>query len=178
MSYGASLLRKTKVLGWYKHAECLNSGGQNCLGEHFPPSQARCEFAESWQRSSREAVDFREERSMDQCRSRLKLPENFERHWSILISGEIHMDQSSVHTFSWGNSYGPMVLKVLLKFPSAMALVHGWLFPGLQVFWRNVCRKLRAFRGSSSISAPFPVELNSHVRPLSWDTQTMMHLGF
>ena len=27
------------------------------------------------------------------------------------------MDQSSVHTFSWGNSYGPMVLKVLLKFP-------------------------------------------------------------
>ena len=54
---------------------------------------------------------------MDQYRSRLKLSENFERHWSILISGEIHMDQSLVHTFSWGNSYGPMVLKVLLKFP-------------------------------------------------------------
>ena len=27
------------------------------------------------------------------------------------------MDQSLVHTFSWGNSYGPMVLKVLQKFP-------------------------------------------------------------
>ena len=39
------------------------------------------------------------------------------------------MDQSLVHTFSWGNSYGPMVLKVLLKFPPTLALVHGWLFP-------------------------------------------------
>ena len=37
---------------------------------------------------------------MDQYRSRLKLSENFERHWSILISGEIHMDQSLVHTYS------------------------------------------------------------------------------
>ena len=37
--------------------------------------------------------------SIDQCRSRLKLSEKFERHWSILISGEIHMDQSLVHTF-------------------------------------------------------------------------------
>ena len=27
---------------------------------------------------------------MDQCRSRLTLSENFERHWSILISGKIH----------------------------------------------------------------------------------------
>ena len=71
----------------------------------------------------------REEHSMDQYRWRLKLPENFERHWSILISGEIHMDQSLVHTFSWGNSYGPMVLKVLLKFPPTLVLVHGWLFP-------------------------------------------------
>ena len=72
----------------------------------------------------------REEHSMDQCRSRLKLSENFERHWSIPISGEIHMDQSLVHTFSWGNSYGPMVLKVLQKFPPTLVLVHGWLFPG------------------------------------------------
>ena len=64
-----------------------------------------------------------------QCRSRLKLSENFERHWSIRISGEIHVDQSLVHTFSWGNSYGPMVLKVLLKFPPTLVLVHGWLFP-------------------------------------------------
>ena len=31
---------------------------------------------------------------MDQCRSRLKLSENFERHWSIPF---------------WGNSYGPMI---------------------------------------------------------------------
>ena len=71
----------------------------------------------------------REERSMNQCRSRQKLLESFERHWSLLISGEIPMDQSLVHTFSWGNSYGPMVLKVLLKFPPTLALVHGWLFP-------------------------------------------------
>ena len=68
---------------------------------------------------------------MDQYRSRLKLSENFERHWSIQISGEIHMDQLLVHTFSWGNSYGPMVLKVLLKFPPTLVLVHGWLFPVL-----------------------------------------------
>ena len=74
-------------------------------------------------------LSHREEHSMDQYRSRLKLSENFERHWSIRISGEIHMDQSLVHTFSWGNSYGPMVLKVLLKFPPALVLVHGWLFP-------------------------------------------------
>ena len=39
------------------------------------------------------------------------------------------MDQSLVHTFSWGNSYGPMVLKVLQKFPPTLLLVHGWLFP-------------------------------------------------
>ena len=37
---------------------------------------------------------------MNQCRSRPKLSENFECHWSIPISGEIHMDQSLVHTFS------------------------------------------------------------------------------
>ena len=61
--------------------------------------------------------------------SRLKLSENFQDHWSIRILGEIHMDQSLVHTFSWGNSYGPMVLKVLWKFPPTLALVHGWLFP-------------------------------------------------
>ena len=50
----------------------------------------------------------KEEHSMDQCRSRLKLSEDFERYWSIRISGDIHMDQSLVHTFSWGNSYGPI----------------------------------------------------------------------
>ena len=71
----------------------------------------------------------REKHSMDQCRSRPKLSENFESHWSIPFPGEIHMDQSLVHTFSWGNSYGPMVLKVLWKFPPTLVLVHGWLFP-------------------------------------------------
>ena len=39
------------------------------------------------------------------------------------------MDQSLVNTFSWGNSYGPMVLKVLPKFAPTLGLVHGWLFP-------------------------------------------------
>ena len=39
------------------------------------------------------------------------------------------MDQSLVHTFFWGNSYGPMVLKVRPKFPPTLVLVHGWLFP-------------------------------------------------
>ena len=56
---------------------------------------------------------IREEHSMDQYRSRPKLSENFEGHWSIPFPGEIHVDQSLVHTFSWGNSYGPMALKVL-----------------------------------------------------------------
>ena len=36
-------------------------------------------------------------------------------HWSIPFPG--------------GNSYGPMVLKVFLKFPPTLVLVHGWLFP-------------------------------------------------
>ena len=39
------------------------------------------------------------------------------------------MDQSLVHTLSWGNSYGPMVLKVLVKFRPTVVLVHVWLFP-------------------------------------------------
>ena len=88
---------------------------------------------------------FREEHSMDQCRSRLKLSENFECHWSMLISGEIHMDQSLVHSFSWGNSHGPMVLKVLLKFPPTLALVHGWLFPAF-----SCLRVFLSSRGSPS----------------------------
>ena len=86
---------------------------------------------------------------MDQYRSRLKLSENFERHWSIQISGEIHMDQSLVHTFSWGNSYGPVVLKVLQKFPPTLILVHGWLFPAFCAILRSfvrtcVCAHLRS----------------------------------
>ena len=90
----------------------------------------------------RKLLHFREEHSMDQCRSRLKLSENFERHWSILISGEIHMDQSLVHTFSWGNSYGPMVLKVFLKFPPTLVLVHGWLFPAFIGNGRNTVSRV------------------------------------
>ena len=35
--------------------------------------------------------------TMDQYRSRQKPSENFERHCSIRISGQIHMDQSLVH---------------------------------------------------------------------------------
>ena len=35
---------------------------------------------------------------MDQYRSRLKLSENFERHWPIQISGEIHRDQAFLLT--------------------------------------------------------------------------------
>ena len=49
------------------------------------------------------------------------------------------MDQSLVHTFSWGNSYGPMVLKGLPNIPSALVLVHGWLFPES----RNSLRSLK-----------------------------------
>ena len=71
------------------------------------------------QGSAREGADGgvheitrREDHSIDQYQSRLKLSENFERHWSTRISREIHMDQSLVHIFSWGNS-----------------CVHGWLFP-------------------------------------------------
>ena len=51
------------------------------------------------------------------------------------------MDQSLVHTFSWGNSYGPMVLKVFLKFPPTLILVHGWLFPGTAGTFRKEFRK-------------------------------------
>ena len=47
------------------------------------------------------------------------------------------MDQSLVHTFSWGNSYGPMVLKVLQKFPPTLALADGWLFPEKRDSVRN-----------------------------------------
>ena len=83
----------------------------------------------NWKPEPLELFHPREEHSVDQYRLRLKLSENFEWHWSMLISGEIHMDQSLLHNFSWGNSYGPMLLKVLLKFPPALVLVHGWLFP-------------------------------------------------
>ena len=97
----------------------------------------------------------REERSMDQCRSRPKLSENFERNWSIQISGEIHMDQLLVHTFSWGNSYGPMVLKVLQKFPPTLALVHGWLFPEHNNTIREKIRRLDGQNRQSPVASDF-----------------------
>ena len=88
---------------------------------------------------------------MDQYRPRLKLSENFERHWSIRISGEIHMDRSLVHTFSWENSYGPMILKVLLKFPPTLALVHGWLFPAAEGRERRMLKLWKCCGGPSAI---------------------------
>ena len=85
---------------------------------------------------------------MDQHRSRLKLSENFERRWSMQISGEIHMDQSLVHTFSWGNSYGPMVLKVLLKFGPPLADCVNSSPP-------LILRKFQGFGGIWAISGKF-----------------------
>ena len=53
--------------------------------------------------------------------------------------GKIHMDQSLLNTFSWGDSYGPMVLKILQRFSPTLALVHGWLFPA---FVRNPTERI------------------------------------
>ena len=88
-----------------------------CLHHHSSSWALGCRWLSAPLKGWHSIRTDREEHSMDQYRSRLKLSENFERHWSILISGEIHMHQSLVHTFSWRNSYGPMVLKVLLSFP-------------------------------------------------------------
>ena len=46
------------------------------------------------------------------------------------------MDQSSI-PFPGEISYGPMVLKVLQKFPPTLVLVHGWLFPEVGKTTRN-----------------------------------------
>ena len=71
------------------------------------------------------------------------------------------MDQSLVHTFSWGTSYGPMVLKVLLKFPPTLALVHGWLFPEMtkisQIPEVDNFRKQSAFSYQNSTSNTVPI---------------------
>ena len=57
--------------------------------------------------------------------------------------GAINSEEKFKGKFVWtngplpsfqGNSYGPMALKVLLKFPPTLALVHGLLFP---IFLRN-----------------------------------------
>ena len=84
---------------------------------------------------------------MDQYRSRLKLSENFERHWSIRFSGEIHMDQSLVHTFSWEKLYGPMVLKVLREFPPCTGIGPWMALPGV--------RELSGKESGISSGAPF-----------------------
>ena len=68
-------------------------------------------------------------------------------HWSILISGEIHMDQSLVHTFSWGNSYGPMVLKLFLEFPPILVV---WSMDGSSQ--RNSCSENGIFVVASGFS--------------------------
>ena len=125
----------------------LGGFGEKVCGSFCTANEARkCteNFAQFFAQTSSRVIKIvaaislcRDEHSMDQYRSRLELSENFECHWSIRISGEIHMDQSLVHTFSWGNSYGPMVLKVLLKFPPTLVLVHGWLFPALGKVRRN-----------------------------------------
>ena len=47
------------------------------------------------------------------------------------------MDQSLVRTFSSGDSYGPMVLKILLKSPPTLVLVHGWLFQSRLVYMQS-----------------------------------------
>ena len=67
---------------------------------------------------------------MDQYRSRLKLSENFECHWSILR----------------GNSYGPIIGPYLFlgKFvwtsgPESSSKVHGWLFPAYYVLCGSWC---------------------------------------
>ena len=57
-----------------------------------------------------------------------------------------------VHTFSWGNSYGPMVLKVLLKFPPTLVLVHGWLFPEDAVCERSNWNFVESLRKRWSIN--------------------------
>ena len=101
------------IAGSCKHCRCNRRESRHFGALSFEPSFSH----------------LRKEHSMDQYRSRPKLSENFAGHWSIPFSGEIHMDQSLVHTFSWGNSYGPMVLKVFQKFPPTLVLVHGWLFP-------------------------------------------------
>ena len=67
----------------------------------------------------------REEHSMDQYRSRPKLSENFEGHWSIPFPGEIHTDRSMVHTFSWEIRMDQWSWKFFKSFPHTLALVHG-----------------------------------------------------
>ena len=56
-----------------------------------------------------------------------------------------------VHTFSCGNSYGPMVLKVLQKFPPTLALVHGWLFPEVSRVFPECHKEMLGPEGPESL---------------------------
>ena len=53
-----------------------------------------------------------------------------------------------------------MVLKVFLKFPPALVLVHGWLFPAYGLpFRRDFCWVLQ-FRVASGVDTEFPYRVH------------------
>ena len=101
-------------------------------------------------RSCRGFSKFREERSMDQYRSRPKLSENFEHHWSIPISGGNSYGPIIGPYLFLGNSYGPMVLKVLQKVSPYtgngpwMALPRNWSFESPGVDCVSACARCQS----------------------------------
>ena len=104
---------------------------------------------------------------MDQYRSRLKLSENFERHWSILISGEIHMDQSLVHTFPGEirTTNGPESSSKVSPYTGSG---HGWLFPipdaqTVTEASRNCCHPANCTVLAQVLSRPTMEALEAHV---------------
>ena len=76
---------------------------------------------------------YREEHSVDRCRCRPELSERFGSHWSIWISRGIRMDQSLGAFISGKICVDQWPWKFLKSLPR-LALVHGWLFPGLCLF--------------------------------------------
>ena len=59
-----------------------------------------------------------------------------------------------------------MVLKVLLKFPPTLALVHGWLFPAFAKYLNRKGRCITIFRVvSECCSACVPPELSRVFKP-------------
>ena len=83
------------------------------------------------------------------------------------------MDQSLVHTFSWGNSYGPMVLKVLLKFPPSLVLVHGWLVPAVGTVFQepiipepflSVVTEFKPLLGHLPLKQHYPINLPERLK--------------
>ena len=76
------------------------------------------------------------------------------------------------HTFSWGNSYGPMVLKVLLKFPLYTGIGPWMAFPvtglaGTKVqasFWRaRSCFPLQAPCTCTQYALSGPLRRGQHL---------------